>query len=143
MKITKSTGFHGISIEMIKNIQNSILPLILKLINQIINTKIFPDILKIQKIIPINKSGNLIDPSDYRGINLLSPLSKFFENIIKIQILNFLSKNNLTDLNHLGGIKGRSSDHVIVNLHQKLVNLRAQGFNVALIALDQSIFFTL
>ena len=56
MKITKSTGFHGISMEMIKNIQNPILPLILKLINQIINTKIFPDILK---------SGNFINPSDY------------------------------------------------------------------------------
>merc|ERR1712055_1268564 len=74
------------------------------------------------------------------GINLLSPLSKIFENVIKIQILIFLNKNKLIELNHLGGIKGRSADHVIVNLHQKLVNLRAQGFNVALIALDQSIF---
>ena len=56
-------------------------------------------------------------------------------------MLNLLNQNNVIELNHLGGIKGRSSDHVIVNLHQKLVNLRAQGFNVALIALDQSIFF--
>ena len=118
MKITKSTGFHGISMEMIKN-QNSILPLILKLINQIINTKIFPNILKIQKIIPINKTGNLIDPADYRGINLLSPISNFFENVIKIQIFNFLKQNNVIELNYLGGIKGRSSDHVIVNLHKK------------------------
>ena len=72
---------------------------------------------------------------------MLSPISKIFENVIKIQMLNFLNQNNVIELNHLGGIKGRSSDHVIVNLHQKLVNLRAQGFNVALIALDQSIFF--
>ena len=141
MKITKSTGFHGISMEMLKKIQNPILPLILKLINQIINTKIFPDILKIQKIIPINKSGDVINPSDYRGINLLSPLSKIFENIIKIQMLDFLNKNNIIELNHLGGIKNRSSDHIIVNLHQKFINLRVQGFNVALVALDQSIFF--
>merc|ERR1712055_1163265 len=75
------------------------------------------------------------------GINLLSPLSKIFENVIKYKYLIFLNKNKLIELNHLGGIKGRSADHVIVNLHQKLVNLRAQGFNVALIALDQSIFF--
>ena len=141
MNFTKSTGYHGISMEMIKKIQNPILPLILKLINQIINTIFFPNILKIQKVIPINKSGKFIDPSDYRGINLLSPLSKIFEKVIKIQILNYLNKNNLIYLNHLGGIKGRSADLVIVNLHQKLVNLRAQGFNVALIALDQSIFF--
>ena len=68
-------------------------------------------------------------------------MSKIFENVFKIQILNFLNKNNIIELNHLGGIKGRSTDHVIINVHQKLVNLRAQGFNVALIALDQSIFF--
>ena len=49
----------------------------------------FPNILKIQKNILINKFGHLIDPSDYHGINLLSPLSNFFENIIKIQILIF------------------------------------------------------
>ena len=73
----------------------------------------------------------------------MSPLSKIFENIIKIQMLNFLNKNNIIELNHLGGIKNRSSDHVIVNLHQKLINLRTQGFNVALVALDQSIFLTL
>ena len=41
MNFTKSTGYHGISMEMIKKIQNPILPLILKLINQIINTIFF------------------------------------------------------------------------------------------------------
>merc|ERR1712055_1058278 len=81
------------------------------------------------------------NPSDYRGINLLSPISKIIENILKIQILEFLNINNLIELNHLGGIKGRSSDHVLVNLHQKLIKLRILGYNVALVAIDQSIFF--
>ena len=141
MKMTKSTGFHGISMQMINKIKNPILPLILNLINNIIEKQKFPDILKIQKVIPINKSGDFLNPSDYRGINLLSPLSNFFENVLKIQILEFLDNNKLIELNHLGGIKGRSSDHVIVNLHQKLIKLRTLGFNVALIAIDQSIFF--
>ena len=140
MKMTKSTGFHGISMQMINKIKNPILPLILNLINNIIEKQKFPDILKIQKVIPINKSGDFLNPSDYRGINLLSPLSKFFENVLKIQILEFLDNNKLIELNHLGGIKGRSSDHVIINLHQKLIKLRTLGFNVALIAIDQSIF---
>merc|ERR1712055_597362 len=81
------------------------------------------------------------NPSDYRGINLLSPISKIIENILKIQILEFLNINNLIELNHLGVIKGRSSDHVLINLHQKLIRLRTLGYNVALVAIDQSIFF--
>ena len=44
-------------------------------------------------------------------------------------------------LNHLGGVKGRSSDHVVISLHQKLIKLKNMGFTTALMALDQSIFY--
>ena len=74
MKATNSSGYHGISMKLIKNQKNSLLPLILNMINQIIHTKIFPQILKIQKVIPICKNNIFLDPSSYRGINLLSPL---------------------------------------------------------------------
>ena len=55
--------------------------------------------------------------------------------------MEFFIDNKIMELNHLWGIRGRSADHVIVTIHQQLVRLRALGFNVALIALDQSVFF--
>ena len=53
----------------------------------------------------------------------------------------FLEENKLIPLNHLGGIKGRSSDHVVILLHQKLIQLKNLGYNTATVALDQSIFY--
>ena len=52
------------------------------MINQIIETGIFLEILQYSRIIPIKKSAELEDslPESYRPINLLSPLSKLMEN---------------------------------------------------------------
>ena len=65
MKSTNSTGYHDISMKMLKNQKKSLLPLILKLTNRIIESKVFPSILKIQRIIPICKNNNFLDPDAY------------------------------------------------------------------------------
>ena len=56
---------------------------------------IFPDTLKIAKIIPIFKAG---DPSffvNYRPISLLSNFSKFFEKVIYNRLVEFAEKYDI------------------------------------------------
>ena len=65
------------------------------IINQMFNVGIFPDSLKISKVIPIYKKNNNTIFSNYRPILLLPSISKIFEKIILEQITTYLDSNNL------------------------------------------------
>ena len=46
-------------------------------------------------IIPIHKSGNIEEPTNFRPINLLPILSKILEKVISTQLTEYLENNNL------------------------------------------------
>ena len=56
---------------------------------------IFPDGLKIAKIIPLYKKGNINSITNYRPISLLSTLSNVFQRVIFNQLYMYLDHNNL------------------------------------------------
>ena len=56
---------------------------------------VFPDSLKIAKVVPIYKSGLKSQVQNYRPIALLSPFSKVIEKLLKVRILSFLNRNNV------------------------------------------------
>ena len=56
---------------------------------------IFPDSLKIAKIIPLYKKGNINSITNYRPISLLPTFSKVFERVIFNQLYMYLDHNNL------------------------------------------------
>ncbi len=60
-----------------------------------LNTGIFPDKLKIAKIIPIYKKDDETLFNNYRPISLLPAISKIFEKVIFMQIYQFFQENKL------------------------------------------------
>ena len=56
---------------------------------------IFPDEMKIARIIPLFKSGDKQNVSNYRPISLLPQFSKILEKIFNNRLMNFLNSNNL------------------------------------------------
>ncbi len=64
-----------------------------------LNTGIFPDKLKIAKIIPIHKKGDETLFTDYRPISLLSAISKSFEKVISKQLFQFFQEKLNIPLN--------------------------------------------
>ena len=70
--------------------------------NLSINAGIFPDKLKIAKVIPIFKKGDKSEISNYRPISLLSVFSKVFEKIVVKRIISFLSKYAIISDNQFG-----------------------------------------
>lgn len=62
-------------------------------INMSFSKGIFPDALKIAKVIPIHKKGKHDSVDNYRPISLLSNIGKVFEKVIYTRTIEYLNKN--------------------------------------------------
>ena len=89
----------------------------LKLFNLILQTcGVIPDWV-VGAIVPIFKKGSKAEPSNYRGITLLSCLGKLFITILNNRLMKFVIDKNILAASQLGFISGnRTSDaHIIIN----------------------------
>ena len=139
MKPTTSSAADHISMKIIKQARTQLEPQILNLINQIITTSTYPTQLKLAKVIPIPKKlkdKSLID--GWRPINLVPSISKLAEKTIMLQMMEHLNTNKLINTNHHGSVPKHSTQSLIIELHDKLVQYLENDEDIALVILDQS-----
>ena len=106
IKKTNSTSADNISMNTLVKLKLSCTPLLTHMINRTIETGIFPEVLKISKIVPIKKNNkDNHDPANFCPVNLLSPLSKVIEKTWSIQIERHLRESKSIDANMQGSIK--------------------------------------
>ena len=79
-KLKYSTDSNDIHMYLIKQISNETSPILLHLFNRAFYEGIFPDILKIAKIIPLYKKCDRLKPENYMSISLLHQFSKILKN---------------------------------------------------------------
>ena len=91
----KAKGLDDIGISFLKEGMCVITEPLTHIINQSINTGIFPDKWKEARVLPLHKSGLTDDPYNYRPISILSVLSKIIERHVHDQIYKHLSEHNL------------------------------------------------
>ena len=101
IKNTKSTGHDQINLQRIKEGLMVTIPYITLIINTSMVTKVFPTLWKHSIIIPIHKSGDIEEPTNFRPINLLPILSKILEKILLTHINWVLRNNNLLNENSI------------------------------------------
>ena len=139
IKPSGSTGKDLISTRTILKLRKSLEPSLLNLVNTTISTKIYPDILKISKAVPILKQGkHSTDPLSYRAVNLLSTLSKIIDRVVSLQTMEFLIKNDTIPYQHHGGVKGRSTITAIMSEIYEWSEKVGHGEELAVIIIDQS-----
>jgi len=105
---TKPSNLKTVPVYIFKQIVDLISPVISFLFNGSISVGIFPDCLKVARVVPIHKSGDKCVPSNYRPISVLPLLSKIFEKIMFSKIMFFLKANKLLH-NHQFGFRENSS----------------------------------
>ena len=90
------------------------------IINKAIMQGIFPRELKLARVIPIFKSGDKQDVSNYRPISILTFFAKVFEKILYNKLSNFFDRNDSIHENQFGFRKGHSTNHAIITLVDKI-----------------------
>ena len=116
MKNKLSTGIDNISNKIIKSAMHLLYKPLTLIINQMIQNNIYPNALKVSKVIPIYKKGDKLLFSNYRPISLLPSLSKIFEKIILIQLTEYLDKNNIITAHQYGFRKKHSTELAALHL---------------------------
>ena len=138
---TTSLDYFGISMKMIWKIKSSLEPILLNLVNATLKEEKFPEVLKINKIIPIPKDNNYLEPENYRAINIFNPISKIIEKSWSKQITKYLNEENYLTQNHQGGIKNRGTTQATLNIQTKINKIIDNKGIAVVIALDQSACF--
>ena len=117
LKPNKSSGWDLISNEMILCLLEVQPQLLVKLFNTIFSTNAKIEQWSVSIITPIFKTGSKMDPSNYRGISLLSCLGKLFSAILNQRLLRYVLEKKILKAEQLGFLAGnRTSDsHIIIH----------------------------
>lgn len=94
LKTKRTKDCYDIDVETLKFIISSIAQPLEYIFNCCIGEGVFPERLKISKIVPIFKKGSHDNVSNYRPIAILPAFSKIFEAMLVTRIVNFLDQNH-------------------------------------------------
>ena len=90
-----SSGHDGISVKLLKYLAPGLRQPSTFIINQSLLTGIFPEKLKIAKVLPLFKKNDCKIMDNYRPISLLPAISKVFEKVVYNQLYTYFTSNNL------------------------------------------------
>ena len=120
LKNGKSSGPNSIPVKLLKLLDDSISSDLSILINESFAIGIFPDKLKIAKVIPIFKKGVRTKTSNYRPISLLSTFSKIFEKLMQTRLQKFLETCDVLFCMQFGFRSGHSTEHALISLTESI-----------------------
>ena len=116
LKNKSSSGIDGISNNLIKMARCELIKPLTKIINQMLHTGIFPEQLKISKVLPLHKANDKMSLTNYRPIALLPSISKIFECVLLEQLTNHFTDNNLLSPQQYGFRVKHSTELAALNL---------------------------
>lgn len=89
--------------------------------NTSVTQGIFPDFFKIARVTPIFKANSPENPTNYRPISILSPISKVYESIIYKRLTNFLNSCNILTKCQFGFRKNHSTALATAELNENML----------------------
>ena len=97
---------------------------------------IFPDRMKIAKVIPIYKAGVTTDVNNYRPVSVLPCLSKVFEKLLLKRLNSFFEKNDIIQPDQYGFRQKHSTVHALMHTVTRCYDAMNEKFFSSLIMVD-------
>ena len=135
---SRSSDSHCLSNWILKIIIHPLSDILAYLVNKVFFSAIFPDCLKIARIVPIHKNDSLNELSNYRPISLISCLSKLIEKIFKSKIELYLKNHNILNKNQYGFRKGFSTEDAVLHFVNEVVRNSDNGNHTLALFIDFS-----
>jgi exonuclease III/thymidine kinase len=126
LKNKKSNDLWHMSTYLLKLIIDSMAQSIALIINMCLEQGVFPDKLKIARIIPIYKKGDKDDPGNYRPVSILPVFSKIFESVVSEQLTEYVAQNNILHPQQFGFQKGKNTSDSIASLVKTILEAMDQ-----------------
>jgi len=102
LKTTNSLDIFDMSCNVIKKVIDCIVCPLTYCINKCLMEGVFPDMLKLARVVPVYKKGDKMCPSSYRPISLVPIFSKIIEAIVKEQMTTYLEMFNIITNSQFG-----------------------------------------
>ena len=116
LKPKRSTGHDEISNEILKCCSPIIEKYLTTLFNKCIEARVFPETMKIAKVIPFFKNGDKNQPENYRPISLLTAMSKIFEKLLLKRMTKFVTKHKILSSSQFGFRKNYNCTNAITEI---------------------------
>ena len=136
LKNNSSPGTDTITKQNILHISDIIGGILANLINYVLSSGIFPEELKISKIIPIYKGGQHSDIGNYRPITISNTFSKIVEKIIKTRIVKYIQQTFKFDSYQYGFQKKSSTLDTNVDFLEYITTELDKKKHVAVVFID-------
>lgn len=117
-----SRDVYGLSTELLKICKFELAHPLTIIINQSIESAIFPDQLKVAKVVAIYKKGDPTNPSNYRPVSILPAISKIFERIFHEQLLQHFNALGLFYGSQYGFRKKHSTEYATIDLINQVMS---------------------
>ena len=138
LKYKTSYGHDGLSSLLLKTIKNDVSGSLAIIINQSLDTGVFPNKFKLAKVVPIFKKDDDTKFSNYRPISILPTISKVFERVIFEQLYNYLNSLNLFYHRQYGFRENHSTELAALELIDRIIQYLDKGETPISVFLDLS-----
>ena len=141
LKNSKASGVDNIDTYIIKLVAEDILPAVTHIVNLSIQQATFPSLYKFAKVIPLFKKDDPSSPKNYRPVAILCILSKVIEMVVFMQIVQYMTKNNLFHPNHHGFRAHHSTATAMIQMYDSWVQATDKEELTGVCMLDMSAAF--
>ena len=117
---SKASDIFNFPIRAIKLVSHLINEPLSIIYNKSFTTGVFPDKLKLAKVIPLFKNGVRTLVKNYRPVSILPIFDKILEKLVNKQLVDFLEKNKILSNFQYGFQKNRSTSLAVVDVVSKI-----------------------